>query len=252
MSVAHLVRFAVEVVEQSPALLRARARSSPLQHVDVRLQARQRRAQLVRGVGDEAALRLERLLERTEHRVEGAPRRAELVAARLPGTRSLGSPVSAIRSAAAVRRRMGTSVARETSAPPRRAGCEPASETRSEDRDGAGRACARCRPLDARAGRQSEDVAVAVDHASADGVDAATASCRPGRWRRTVRVLRGDSESLLRHRDLDATRSSADRRAVGQDDLDVRRRRTRPLRWRRGRRRSSNDVVEVAAVRTCW
>ena len=86
------------------------------QDVDVRLQARQRRAQLVRGVGDEAPLRLERLLERGEHRVERTHRGARARRCPPSGTRSLGSPVSAIRSAAAVSRRTGASVAPETSA----------------------------------------------------------------------------------------------------------------------------------------
>ena len=78
--IAHLVRLALEVVEET----RARFRVEPLvllQHLDVRLHARQRRAQLVRRVRDEPALRLERLLECAEHRVEGAAEARELVAA---------------------------------------------------------------------------------------------------------------------------------------------------------------------------
>src|SRR5207249_2443493 len=50
------------------------------QHLDVRLQARQRSAQLVRRVGDEPALSLDRLLECAEHRVERSPEPRELTA----------------------------------------------------------------------------------------------------------------------------------------------------------------------------
>ena len=46
------------------------------EHLDVRAQARERRAQLVRGVGDELALRPRRVLERLEHRVERRRRAA--------------------------------------------------------------------------------------------------------------------------------------------------------------------------------
>ena len=84
-----------------------------LQHVDVRLHARQRRTQLVRGVGDEAALRLDRVLECREHRVERRAESRELAAAGPSGTRSLGSRVRAIRSAAAVSRSTGARVARD-------------------------------------------------------------------------------------------------------------------------------------------
>ena len=52
-----------------------------LQHLDVGAQARDRRAQLVAGVGDEMALRLGRALERVERRVEAARQPRELVLA---------------------------------------------------------------------------------------------------------------------------------------------------------------------------
>ena len=68
----------MKVVEQTPALF-GLERHVAAEDVDVRLQARQRRAQLVRGIGDEAALRLERLLERGEHRIEGRAEARELV-----------------------------------------------------------------------------------------------------------------------------------------------------------------------------
>ena len=82
MSDAHLLRLAVQVVEQAPPLLRFELDVSA-QDVDVRLQARERRAQLVGRVGDEAPLRLERLLERSEHRVERRAEARELAAASL-------------------------------------------------------------------------------------------------------------------------------------------------------------------------
>src|SRR6202035_2017788 len=79
--VAHLVRLPLEVVEEplprgwvEPFLL--------LQDFDVRLQARQRRAQLVRRIGDEAPLRLDRVLEGSEHRVERGAEPRELASAR--------------------------------------------------------------------------------------------------------------------------------------------------------------------------
>ena len=78
MSGTHLLRLAVEIVEQAPALLGIES-DVAAQDVDVRLQARQRRTQLVRRVGDEAPLRLERLLERREHRVERRAQGCELV-----------------------------------------------------------------------------------------------------------------------------------------------------------------------------
>ena len=52
-----------------------------LEHLDVRAQARDRRAQLVARVGDEVALRLDRALERVERRVEAARQARELVVA---------------------------------------------------------------------------------------------------------------------------------------------------------------------------
>src|SRR5262249_25941175 len=74
----HFLRLAVKVVEQAPALL-GRKLDVAAQHVDVRLQARQRSAQLMRGVGNETSLRLERLLEGAEHRVERGAEGSELV-----------------------------------------------------------------------------------------------------------------------------------------------------------------------------
>ena len=57
-------------VGQQPRALVGRQRVGLRQHLDVRAQARDRRAQLVRGVGDELALGGDRALERVEHRVE--------------------------------------------------------------------------------------------------------------------------------------------------------------------------------------
>ena len=62
--------------------LRLVGRQLPLaQEVDVRAHRGQRRAQLVRRVGDESPLAADRLLERGEHRVEARREPAELVAA---------------------------------------------------------------------------------------------------------------------------------------------------------------------------
>src|SRR5581483_12155218 len=78
----HLLRLAVEIVEE-PAALVGRELDVAAQDVDIGLQAREGRPQLVRGVGDEAALRVERLLERGEHRVEGGAEPRKLAAAAL-------------------------------------------------------------------------------------------------------------------------------------------------------------------------
>jgi len=69
--VAHLVRFALEVGEEAAACIGVET-VVLFQHLDVRLHARQGCAQLVRGVGDEPSLRVERLLECAEHRVDRA------------------------------------------------------------------------------------------------------------------------------------------------------------------------------------
>ena len=69
-------------IEQPPVLGCVHLRAELLQHLDVRAQARDGRAELVRGVGDELALgvhrgvqRVHRALERVEHRVEAAASR---------------------------------------------------------------------------------------------------------------------------------------------------------------------------------
>ena len=96
-----------------------------LQHLDVRLQARQRRAQLV-GMRLRRTAAASRSTPRAPQALCGTLFR-DVRARRLlsPATRSLGSPVWAIRSAAPVRRRTGTSVARETE-PARGAAIRPA------------------------------------------------------------------------------------------------------------------------------
>ena len=53
-------------------LVVARAEPGAPEHLEVRAQRRQRRAQLVGGVGDQPALRALRLRQRREHGVEGA------------------------------------------------------------------------------------------------------------------------------------------------------------------------------------
>ena len=67
------------LVQRVPRLVRGQL---PLaQQVDVRARGGQRRAQLVRRVGDEAPLRADRLLERREHLVEPGRQASELVVA---------------------------------------------------------------------------------------------------------------------------------------------------------------------------
>ena len=76
----HLVDLLDEVVQQLLARLR-RQLVPAREDLDVRLQAGERRAQLVRGVGHELPLRPARVLERAEHRVEARRQPAELVVA---------------------------------------------------------------------------------------------------------------------------------------------------------------------------
>src|SRR5439155_15450474 len=76
-----LVRFSLEVGEEAATLVGVEPLLL-LQDFDVRLQARDRRAKLVRCVGDEPALCLDRLLEGGKHGVEGRAEARELVTAR--------------------------------------------------------------------------------------------------------------------------------------------------------------------------
>ncbi len=80
---AELGRLLLDVLQQPRALV-GRQRLGLGQHLDVRAQAGDRRAQLVRGVGDELALGGDRALERVEHRVEVLGQLADLVVARRP------------------------------------------------------------------------------------------------------------------------------------------------------------------------
>ncbi len=75
---AQLLQLLDDVAQQPPPLLLGQPRRQR-QHLDVRAQARQRRAQLVRGVGDELPLAADRRLQRAEHRVEGARQPRDLV-----------------------------------------------------------------------------------------------------------------------------------------------------------------------------
>ena len=75
-----LVELGDDVGEQSLALL-GRHLLGMGEDLDVGAQAGERRAQLVRGVGDELALGVDRALERVEHRVEAAGQAAQLAAA---------------------------------------------------------------------------------------------------------------------------------------------------------------------------
>ena len=87
--------------ESSRLALLRRQRTVAGQHLDVRAEARQRRAQLVRRVGHELPLRAGRILERREHRVEARREPAELVPAAdvdpLGQVAGLGHPLGRIR-----------------------------------------------------------------------------------------------------------------------------------------------------------
>ena len=101
--------------------------------LDVPAQRSQRRAQLVRRIGDEAALRLARALEAVEHRVERRREAADLVGAVRVGetaARVARAPDLAARRGRAVR----AAAARRASAAPTRAAPIAAAAQRSEER----------------------------------------------------------------------------------------------------------------------
>ena len=75
---AHLPELAHEVAEQRLAR-GGREVVAACEHLDVRADARERRPELVGGVGDELALLALRLVERREHRVEARAEPRELV-----------------------------------------------------------------------------------------------------------------------------------------------------------------------------
>ena len=99
-----------------------------LERLDVRAQARDRRAQLVARVGHEVALRLDRALERVERGVEAAREARQLVAAlgfdALRGVGVAGELLGAPREAAT-----GASAVRATSAPRPAPSATPAAPT---------------------------------------------------------------------------------------------------------------------------
>ena len=135
------------------AITRARSAGSDRlgEHLDVRAQRRHRRAQLVRGVGDELALGGDRALQRVEHRVEARGQLADLVLAR-----DL-DPAAEVLGLRDVARRLGHAHHRGHEAargePPERA--RPARCRRGRARAGpsaAGRAPRRSTPASGRAG----------------------------------------------------------------------------------------------------
>ena len=81
-SAGQLVELADDVGAQVGQVL-GREPIGVLEHLDVRAQARDRRAQLVARVGDEVALRRGRALERVERAVEAAREACQLVTAGL-------------------------------------------------------------------------------------------------------------------------------------------------------------------------
>ena len=76
----HLAELLDDVVQQ-PLALAGRQLAVAREHLDVRAQAGQRRAELVRRIGHELGLRARRFLERAEHRVEAPGETAQLVPA---------------------------------------------------------------------------------------------------------------------------------------------------------------------------
>ena len=118
---------------------RSASRSSPdrerlvAQQLEVGAERRDRRAQLVRGVGDEVALRLDRALERVERRVE-RPRRAAPArrrprprAARARAARAARRSISVCR----VKRAIGASAVRATRIPSSAASAIPPAAIRT-------------------------------------------------------------------------------------------------------------------------
>ena len=207
--IPHLVRLALEVgiepvsrVGREPVLL--------LQHVDVRLDARQRRAQLVRGVGDEAALRLDRVVEGGEHRVE---RRAEARQLAAPG---LGNAFARIARARDALRGCGQAQHRGE----RRARDERAGERGGED------AAERHEQQDET--EAAEVVVDVVDDAGDD--DGAAARERNDHLAQVVvkdrdvaeiRALRAGSDAAHARVDGDALREPGGDLAAGADERDV-------------------------------
>ena len=90
-----------------------------VEHLDLRPQDRQRRAQLVRRVGDEVALARERALQPCEHPVEGAGQHADLAAgADAPGAQREVAGVDGRRDVGHAPQTAGRSASRSTA--PRR------------------------------------------------------------------------------------------------------------------------------------
>ena len=150
----HLAELRDHVVEQLGAVLGGR-RAAVREHLDVRAQARQRRAQLVRGVLDEPPLALGRVVERGEHLVEG--RRELARARRCPPTliRWLRSRVARTRSAVSLRSRTGRSVERATRKPGARGDARRRRARRGTARAGSARARGRRRRARRRPGSRS-------------------------------------------------------------------------------------------------
>ena len=239
------MRLALEVGEETAA----RVRVEPLlllQHLDVRLHARQRRAQLVRGVGDEPALCLERLLERREHRVERAAEPRQLVAAADGHALArLARLCDALCCAGEAPHRDERRARHERAA--RGARSEAAGEDEQQNQlepvQGAVDVVGRTHELDGGAvcvARGVDDLRD-VDRVDARllATDASVGEERPTLPRRDCKLV-GD-------RDLRGLVRSEPRAAVVGDELQVRRRRARPV-LRRGERPVLEGVVQEPAV----
>ena len=118
--------------------LRARVRVGE-RHLQQRALDRERRAQLVRGVGDEAPLRVERRLQPRQQIVERLPQLRELVARPASASRSCRLPAEIVRARAVISRSGAASDRTRTS----RAGSPPAPSAPARSRRP--RAAGRCR-----------------------------------------------------------------------------------------------------------
>ena len=128
-----------------------RVQPAAAEHLEVRAQRGQRRAQLVRGVGHEPPLRALGRRQRLEHRVEGAGEPRELVVAvALDPARQVARARDVLGGVGQLRHRLHGRAGREPREPERRGDAEQRDRRRA--RSAASRACRRPRRASARPG----------------------------------------------------------------------------------------------------
>ncbi len=208
-----------DVAEQPLALVGVHVLALLLQDLDVRAQAGDRRAQLVRGVGDELALRVhgvvERahgVLERVEHRVEAAGEPPELVFAG-----GLDAPAEVARDGD-VLGGVGEALERlyggAGDEPPEQRGERDAAD--DEQREDQAQAAEQAVDFGQRLG-ELHDVPLAErlgEHAQVDAVDGGVAQER-------LAAVGGERARAGVDRQRDARGGAFDDRALGVDDLLV-------------------------------